>query len=102
MRKIHKDAIYYLVKARAVDRHNIMRLVNKTFDGYAIKYDSDSFLTDVIWIHLLVKDNLVTVTATNNKVNLNNHPDVTLEVYQDIEGIPLMHPAIMASRNHKE
>lgn len=93
----------YAVPIRTNSRAEAIRLINRSFKDYTIEYINDGFLLDRIWILICIYDEYQSIKVRfSNVIPTSIKPDVVLEIFQDIESIPLMHTAIVASKSFKE
>lgn len=101
MADIHSSI--YAAPIKTNSRAEAIRLINKTFKDYSIEYLNDGFLLDRIWILICIYDEYQSIRVRfSNVIPSSIKPDVVLEIFQDIESIPLMHNAIVASKSFKE
>jgi len=88
--------IVYLVKARTLEKHKVIKLFLDVFKPRYISTEvlQDSFLPNTMYIAIILNADGSKATLYL-KSNLSFTPDLELKIYQDIQTIPLMNNALI-------
>lgn len=95
----NKNAVIYLVKAPDSRQNEVISTFMQTFSiNYTCDVSRYRFPVGTLYCYVLINDTQNTATLVIQNSPTNEPIDVELAIYQDIISIPLMHPAIKASK----